>query len=161
MSALKHISSLSRAATKASTSTSSAPSRRHLSSSISRHLPSFGFFQRPTQITQPVANNTAVTEGTTRSPPVAMPHTPPNVPEKQSPNYPTTWSETQNPRDMAMRGPRFEQMNMEFQPQPLSAMEMVQREPIRLSHKRVTSCDGGEEKRQGRSEAETEGLKLT
>lgn len=45
---------------------------------------------------------------------------------------------------MAMRGPRFEQMNMEFQPQPLSAMEMVQREPIRLSHKRVTSCDGGQ-----------------
>lgn len=43
-----------------------------------------------------------------------------------------------------MRGPRFEQLNMENQPQPLSAMEMIQREPIRLSSQRIASCDGGE-----------------
>lgn len=33
---------------------------------------------------------------------------------------------------------------MEYQPQPLSAMEMIQREPIRLSTERITPCDGGE-----------------
>jgi NADH dehydrogenase (ubiquinone) Fe-S protein 6 len=43
-----------------------------------------------------------------------------------------------------MKGPRFEQTKMEFQPQPLSAMEMIHREPIRLVEQRVVSCDGGE-----------------
>lgn len=99
-----------------------------------------GFYNRP-----------AVTPGSTRVPglvnkgqmPIAAPHTPPNVPENQAPNYPDTWSSKQNPRDLAMRGPRFEQMTVELQPQPLSAMEMIQREPIRLTEKRVIECDGG------------------
>jgi hypothetical protein len=43
-----------------------------------------------------------------------------------------------------MKGPRFEQMDMALQPQPLSAMEMIQREPIRLVAARVVGCDGGE-----------------
>lgn len=42
-----------------------------------------------------------------------------------------------------MKGPRFEQMDLQFQPQPLAAIEMIQREPIRLSAKRVVACDGG------------------
>ncbi|CAD6884923.1 unnamed protein product [Tilletia controversa] len=78
-----------------------------------------------------------------RQPAIAQVHTPPHVPSTQSPNYPTTWSEGQNTREHAMRGPRFEQMEMDMQPQPLSAMAMIQREPVRLSSKRVVSCDGG------------------
>lgn len=43
-----------------------------------------------------------------------------------------------------MRGPRFEQTNMELQPTPLSAMQLISEEPIRLVEQRIASCDGGE-----------------
>lgn len=43
-----------------------------------------------------------------------------------------------------MRGPRFEQTVYELQPTPLSAMQMISEEPIRLVEQRVASCDGGE-----------------
>lgn len=42
-----------------------------------------------------------------------------------------------------MRGPRFEQTNMDLQPQPLSAMAMIAEEPIRLVETRIASCNGG------------------
>ncbi|THH21549.1 hypothetical protein EW146_g17 [Bondarzewia mesenterica] len=61
----------------------------------------------------------------------------------QAPNYPTTWSTDQNPRPMGTTGPRFEQTIMELQPQPLSAMEMIANEPVRLVHGRKAVCDGG------------------
>ncbi|KAF8560351.1 ubiquinone oxidoreductase 20 kd subunit [Imleria badia] len=61
----------------------------------------------------------------------------------QSPNYPTTWSTTQKPRPAARSGPRFEQTLMELQPNPLSAMELVANEPIRVVHGRKAVCDGG------------------
>ncbi|KAE8210988.1 hypothetical protein CF327_g5204 [Tilletia walkeri] len=80
---------------------------------------------------------------TVRQPKIAQVHTPPHVPSTQAPNYPSKWSEGQNAREHAMRGPRFEQMEMDMQPQPLSAMAMIQKEPVRLSSKRVVSCDGG------------------
>lgn len=100
--------------------------------------PVLGFFTRPNRApSSPMPRATRATD-------IAMPHTPPDVPEGQAPNYPDTWTEDQAPRDIAMRGPRFEQMTPELQPQPLSAMEMIQREPIRLTEKRVVECDGGE-----------------
>lgn len=99
-----------------------------------------GFFQRPAQV--PTLRETQIA---TKEPKVAMPHTPPQaVGEPQSPNYPTTWSATQQPKELAFRGPRFEQITPELQPQPLSAMEMIQREPIRLVQGRIAMCDGGE-----------------
>lgn len=61
----------------------------------------------------------------------------------QAPNYPTTWSTTQAPRPAGQSGPRFEQTAMELQPNPLSAMEMVANEPIRVVHGRKAVCDGG------------------
>lgn len=76
-----------------------------------------------------------------------MPHTPPHIPAQQSPNYPKTWSQFQQPKELAYRGPRFEQISPELQPQPLSAMEMIQREPIRLVQSRIAVCDGGESRR--------------
>ncbi|PWN99151.1 hypothetical protein FA09DRAFT_359757 [Tilletiopsis washingtonensis] len=99
-----------------------------------------GFFSRPA-----VAQRLPARSGGARAPTVAAaPHTPPAVVEEQSPNLAGTWSPTQQPRTEAMKGPRFEQMDMALQPQPLSAMEMIQREPIRLVAARVVGCDGGD-----------------
>jgi NADH dehydrogenase (ubiquinone) Fe-S protein 6 len=62
----------------------------------------------------------------------------------QAPNYPTTWSTSQRPRPGLHSGPRFEQTDMSLQPNPLSAMELIAQEPIRLVQGRKAVCDGGE-----------------
>lgn len=62
---------------------------------------------------------------------------------RQAPNYPTVWSTNQAPRPGPGSGPRFEQTDMSLQPAPLSAMELIAQEPIRLVHGRRASCDGG------------------
>lgn len=61
----------------------------------------------------------------------------------QAPNAAQPWSTSQRPRPNVNTGPRFEQTAMQLQPNPLSAMEMIQNEPIRLSHSRIAACDGG------------------
>lgn len=61
----------------------------------------------------------------------------------QAPNHPGLWSENQRPRPTPATGPRFEQTAMQLQPQPLSAMDLIAREPIRLSKTRIAACDGG------------------
>ena len=61
----------------------------------------------------------------------------------QSPNFASTWSTSQRARPQAHSGPRFEQTVMELQPNPLSAMEMINKEPIRVVHGRKAVCDGG------------------
>ncbi|KAJ8522577.1 hypothetical protein ONZ45_g876 [Pleurotus djamor] len=61
----------------------------------------------------------------------------------QAPNHPTTWSTSQRPRPPVGSGPRFEQTVAELQPNPLSAMELISKEPIRLVHGRKAVCDGG------------------
>jgi len=61
----------------------------------------------------------------------------------QAPNRASTWSTNQRPRPAGQSGPRFEQTVMELQPNPLSAMELVANEPIRLVHGRRAICDGG------------------
>ena len=111
---------------------------RDISTSAVVALPPPGFFTRPSEA--PKSGLPRVTRQTN----VAQPHTPPHIPAAQSPNKDVTWSESQNPRDLAMRGPRFEQINYDMQPLPLSAMEMISREPIRLTTKRIIECDGGE-----------------
>ncbi|GLB36143.1 putative zinc-finger domain containing protein [Lyophyllum shimeji] len=66
-----------------------------------------------------------------------------SIPVAQAPNYPTTWSSSQQPRPGPGSNPRFEQTAMEFQPNPPSAMELIAREPVRLVHGRKAVCDGG------------------
>jgi len=66
---------------------------------------------------------------------------PPTI--QQSPNYPTTWSTSQRPRPGPDFSARFEQTAMDLQPNPLSAMELIAKEPIRLVHGRKAVCDGG------------------
>ncbi|OAA43135.1 NADH:ubiquinone oxidoreductase 18.4kD subunit [Metarhizium rileyi] len=64
-------------------------------------------------------------------------------PVEQAPNRVDIWSRSQKPRSKAMTGPRFEQTDFDLQPQPLSAMEMIHKEPVRWTHDRVVACDGG------------------
>ncbi|PVU89073.1 hypothetical protein BB561_005562 [Smittium simulii] len=61
----------------------------------------------------------------------------------QSLNRDTTWSESQKPRELAMSGPRFTQTNLKFQPQSMSAIELIAEQPIRLVNGRKAFCDGG------------------
>ncbi|KAF7969041.1 hypothetical protein HWV62_28435 [Athelia sp. TMB] len=65
------------------------------------------------------------------------------TPAPQAPNAAARWSTNQRARPVAGENPRFEQTNMDLQPQPLSAMEMVNNEPIRLVDGRKAVCDGG------------------
>ncbi|KAG2120889.1 ubiquinone oxidoreductase 20 kd subunit [Suillus discolor] len=75
--------------------------------------------------------------------PVTPIPTSPSPVANQAPNYPTTWTTSQISRAVAQSGPRFEQTVLELQPNPLSAMEMVNNEPIRVVHGRKAVCDGG------------------
>lgn len=78
--------------------------------------------------------------------PVAKPSNPESLKEygmEQAPNRAGIWSESQRPKSEAMKGPRFEQMDPRFQPQSLSAMELINNQPIQFTNKRVASCDGG------------------
>jgi NADH dehydrogenase (ubiquinone) Fe-S protein 6 len=103
----------------------------------------------------------------------------------QAPNREGVWSRSQQPREVAMSGPRFEQTIMELQvsnyqgllpglghlkeelaqrkglcesgatiidqsadycakqPRPYSAIELIHKQPVRWTDKRVVSCDGG------------------
>ncbi|CAI7600572.1 unnamed protein product [Penicillium glandicola] len=61
----------------------------------------------------------------------------------QAPNRATTWAASQQPREKAMVGPRFEQTIMETQPQPYAAIELIHRQPVRWTKSKVVSCDGG------------------
>lgn len=115
---------------------------RGISTTAVAHSAPSGFFTRPPAAPAKSGLPKPTKASTTAN--VAQPHTPPHIPAEQSPNFPGTWSESQNPREQAMRGPRFEQLNVDLQPQPLSAMEMIQREPIRLTTKRIIECDGGD-----------------
>lgn len=63
---------------------------------------------------------------------------------QQSPNVPTTWSTSQNPKPHAYDNARFEQTAWEFQPNEPSAMGMVAEYPVRLVQGRKAACDGGE-----------------
>ncbi|EDN02474.1 NADH-ubiquinone oxidoreductase [Histoplasma capsulatum] len=62
---------------------------------------------------------------------------------KQAPNRTTIWAKSQQPRDMAMTGPRFEQTIMEYQPRPYAAIELIHKQPVRWTKEKVVSCDGG------------------
>ncbi|KAI9042036.1 zinc-finger domain-containing protein [Aspergillus affinis] len=61
----------------------------------------------------------------------------------QAPNRARTWAASQQPKEKAMVGPRFEQTIMELQPQPMAAIELIHQQPVRWTKKKVVSCDGG------------------
>ncbi|KAI7899532.1 zinc-finger domain-containing protein [Cokeromyces recurvatus] len=62
---------------------------------------------------------------------------------QQAPNRTNTWSENQRPKAKAMAGPRFEQIDMSTQPNPMAAIELIAEVPIQFVSKRIVHCDGG------------------
>jgi NADH dehydrogenase (ubiquinone) Fe-S protein 6 len=64
-------------------------------------------------------------------------------PLQQSPNVPTTWSTSQNPKPHAFDNARFSQIRLDMQPNAPSAMGMVAEDPVRLVVARRAVCDGG------------------
>ncbi|KAG2163877.1 hypothetical protein VTO58DRAFT_102796 [Aureobasidium pullulans] len=61
----------------------------------------------------------------------------------QAPNRETVWSRSQQPREKAMVGPRFEQMIMYDQPRPMAAIELIHKQPVNWVKERTVKCDGG------------------
>ncbi|KAK3987923.1 hypothetical protein QBC44DRAFT_113039 [Cladorrhinum sp. PSN332] len=61
----------------------------------------------------------------------------------QAPNRVGVWSRSQQHRDVAMTGPRFEQTELENQPRPYAAIELIHKQPVRWTHDRIVVCDGG------------------
>ncbi|CED84818.1 NADH:ubiquinone oxidoreductase, NDUFS6/13 kDa subunit [Phaffia rhodozyma] len=95
---------------------------------------------------KPPANSLAdYTPNTATGSPLTIPNknTPTGSLVAQSPNYATTWSPSQLPRNLAFTGARFEQTLLEYQPKPESAMEMISQVPVIMVHGRKAVCDGG------------------
>ena len=63
---------------------------------------------------------------------------------QQAPNRLSTWSNSQRPRELGMQGPRFEQTDIEAQPAPWAAIELIHQVPVKWTKERVVACDGGE-----------------
>ncbi|KAF2403066.1 NADH-ubiquinone oxidoreductase [Trichodelitschia bisporula] len=61
----------------------------------------------------------------------------------QAPNRKGIWTRSQQPREAAMVGPRFEQTIIEDQPRPYAAIELIHKQPVRWTKDKVVSCDGG------------------
>ncbi|KAI5196771.1 hypothetical protein E4T39_07617 [Aureobasidium subglaciale] len=61
----------------------------------------------------------------------------------QAPNRKGVWSRSQQAREKAMVGPRFEQMIMYDQPRPLAAIELIHKQPVNWVKERTVKCDGG------------------
>ena len=82
--------------------------------------------------------------GTPVPSPTPLQNLPPVEAPPQAPNRVERWSTMQAPRPAAAERPRFEQTDMSLQPRPLSAMQLVSEDPIRIVHGRKAVCDGGE-----------------
>ncbi|CDK25826.1 unnamed protein product [Kuraishia capsulata CBS 1993] len=62
---------------------------------------------------------------------------------QQAPNRIAPWSKSQRPRSEAMTGPRFEGKDLEKQPRPYAAIDLIAKQPIRyIEHGNVAVCDG-------------------
>ncbi|KAJ2538054.1 hypothetical protein EV175_006543, partial [Coemansia sp. RSA 1933] len=69
--------------------------------------------------------------------------TPIEVVEQQAPNRDITWSETQRPRSSVINDPRFIQADLQMQPRPMAAIELIAEEEVREVEGRLACCDGG------------------
>ncbi|CAG8464786.1 9095_t:CDS:2 [Paraglomus brasilianum] len=61
---------------------------------------------------------------------------------KQAPDRAEPWSRSQRERTDALVGPRFEQTDLEVQPRPVAAIELIAEEPIHYVEGRSAVCDG-------------------
>ncbi|KAF9362009.1 hypothetical protein BGX34_006789, partial [Mortierella sp. NVP85] len=62
---------------------------------------------------------------------------------KQASNREATWSDSQIEKKIAFKGPRFENVDIDAQPQPQAAIDLIAEEPIRFVETRRARCDGG------------------
>ncbi|KAG0366149.1 hypothetical protein BGZ54_005744 [Gamsiella multidivaricata] len=62
---------------------------------------------------------------------------------KQAVNRETTWSQHQIEKKEAFKGPRFENVDINAQPQPQAAIDLIAEVPIRMVEGRRAKCDGG------------------
>lgn len=60
---------------------------------------------------------------------------------QQAPNRTEPWAPSQRPRADAMSGPRFEDVDLETQPQPLAAIDLIYQQPVKYAH-HIAVCDG-------------------
>lgn len=63
--------------------------------------------------------------------------------KQQAPNRATTWSKTQRAREDIVNNPRFVQADLDGQPRPMAAIELIAEEPVREVEGRIACCDGG------------------
>lgn len=61
----------------------------------------------------------------------------------KSTNLSETWSKKQMPKYLAMKGARFETVNIERQPNPTPAIELISKVPVIELHENIVACDGG------------------
>lgn len=54
-----------------------------------------------------------------------------------------TWSQKQMPKSLALRGARFETVDISKQPNPAPAIELISKIPINQVHENIVACDGG------------------
>ncbi|KAI0321336.1 hypothetical protein OF83DRAFT_1168491 [Amylostereum chailletii] len=92
----------------------------------------------PRHIVRAASSSSSVPTPSTTAPPT------PAAQPAQAPNYPAPWSTNQRARPSGTENARFEQTAMELQPNPLSAMELIANEPVRVVHGRKAVCDGGD-----------------
>lgn len=60
----------------------------------------------------------------------------------QAPNRATVWSSRQKPKSEILKGPRFTQIDIQAQPNPLAAIELIKADPIRHFKERQVICKG-------------------
>lgn len=63
----------------------------------------------------------------------------------QAPNRKDTWAPSQKPRAEALSGVRVLQRDLEMQPRPYAAIELIAKQPITYleEHDNIAVCDGG------------------
>lgn len=85
---------------------------------------------KPEEATLPKPKNVSQLEGVDRST------------EKQAPNRTETWAPSQRPRADALDNVRFVQRDLDLQPRPYAAIDLIAKEPIRYLDSSVAVCDG-------------------
>jgi uncharacterized Zn-finger protein len=64
------------------------------------------------------------------------------VQRNQAPNRATVWSNRQQSKSQVYVGPRFTQIDIAAQPNPLAAIELIKADPIRHVKERQVICKG-------------------
>ena len=71
-----------------------------------------------------------------------------NLSTKKDQNLPSnlskTWSLKQAPKQLALKGARFENVNIDKQPNPNPAIDLIAKFPVKEVETNIITCKGGE-----------------